>query len=187
MHIPVGKFEGKELTHCGKGRDILTTRELTIKEELFDIIGTRIIGGEVLDINDASGLYGIESLSRGAEKAIFLGAEEECVDALKKNLKSVGTGAEAEVRPILVEEYFHGLEPKDTFKVIFFEIDRQEEVGAEAKMVKHLTEDGLLIMFVPVVGGFQVPVAVENACIQESRDCEEKVVLVISKNQTRKI
>jgi 16S rRNA G966 N2-methylase RsmD len=183
MHIPIGKFEGKEIDCCGKGHDILTTRELTIKEELFDIIGTRINDGEVLDINSINGLYGIESLSRGVDKVIFLGADEESNYLIAKNLKSVGAGNDAELIQKSVEDYFVGLAPKDHFKVIFFEVARQEEVGAEAKMIKHLTEDGLLIMFVSVTGGFQVPVAVEGACIQESRDCEEKVVLVISKNR----
>lgn len=183
MHIPVGKFEGREIINCGKDRDILTTRELTVKEEVFDIIGTRILEGEVLDINDPSGLYGIEALSRGAQKATFLGTDERCIDAVKKNLQSVSAGEEAEILPKTVEEYFKELKPKEKFKVIFFEIERQEEVGTESKMVHHLTDDGLLIMFVPILGGFQVPVAVEGACIQESRDCEEKVALVISKNR----
>jgi 16S rRNA (guanine966-N2)-methyltransferase len=187
MHIPVGKFEGKEIKHCGKGRDILSTRELTVKEEIFDIIGTRIIEGDILDINDPSGLYGIESLSRGAERVTFLGAEKDCVEALKKNLKSVGAGSDAILNATSAEEYFKKLKADDKFKVIFFEIERQEEVGTEAQMVNHLTDDGLLIMFVPIMGGFQVPVAVERACIQESRDCEEKVVLIISKNREQEV
>lgn len=183
MHIPIGKYEGKEIKYCGNGREILTTRELTVKEEIFDIIGTRIVDQEVLDINDASGLYGIESLSRGAEKAIFIGTNRDFNEAVAKNLKGVSVGKEAELIEKSVEGYFVGLEPKDKFKVIFFEVAGQEEIGVESKMIRHLMEDGLLVMFVPVTGGFQVPVAVEGACIQESRDCEEKIVLVISKNR----
>lgn len=183
MHIPIGKFEGKEITKCAVSNVILSTRELTVKEEIFDIIGTRILDGEVLDINDPSGLYGIEALSRGAGKAIFLSADEKINAAIKENLKCVGAGEDAEVLEKSVDHYFVGLEPKDRFKVIFFQIASQEEVGSEAKMVNHLTEDGLLVLSVPVIGGFQVPVSVEGAVIQESRDCEQKVVLLISKNR----
>jgi 16S rRNA G966 N2-methylase RsmD len=182
MHIPIGKFEGEEI-RCTRDRGNLTTRELTIKEELFDIIGTRITGSTVLDINDPNGLYGIESLSRGSEKVTFIGTEKKSNQIISDNLTSLKVGKEAVLKELSVEDYFNTIKKDEKFKIIFFEINRQEEIGTESQMVNHLTEDGLLIMIVPIMGGFQVPVSVEGAVIQESRDCEQRVVLIVSKNR----
>lgn len=64
-----------------------------VKEALFSILyglmGT-FEGAYVLDIFAGTGNLGIEALSRGAEKALFIDSHRESVGLIKKNLDSTG-------------------------------------------------------------------------------------------------
>jgi len=56
------------------------------KENLFNILGARVKDASVLDIFCGSGAIGIEALSRGAEKAVFVDNEPLAIRAVKTNL-----------------------------------------------------------------------------------------------------
>lgn len=66
-----------------------TTRPTTdkVKEALFNIIGPFFEGGIALDLFAGSGGLGIEALSRGAERAIFIEKDRRAVQVLKENIK----------------------------------------------------------------------------------------------------
>lgn len=55
------------------------------KESLFNILMPRIIGSTVLDLFCGSGALGLEALSRGALKAIFVDGSSDSLDLAKKN------------------------------------------------------------------------------------------------------
>lgn len=66
-----------------------TTRPTTdkIKETLFNIIGPYFDGGIVLDLFAGSGGLGLEALSRGADRAIFIEKDAKAFQTLKENIK----------------------------------------------------------------------------------------------------
>lgn len=57
-----------------------------VKESIFNIISQDIKDSIVLDMFSGSGSLGIESLSRGAEKAVFFDSNRACCDIIKQNL-----------------------------------------------------------------------------------------------------
>ena len=57
-----------------------------VKESLFNIIQNKIQGTNVLDLFSGSGALGIESLSRGANLAIFCDYNSEATKVIKQNL-----------------------------------------------------------------------------------------------------
>src|SRR5699024_10087983 len=61
-----------------------------IKESLFNIWQTKIKGAFFLDLFAGSGSMGIEALSRGAEKVIFVEKNRSTVEVIKKNLAVCG-------------------------------------------------------------------------------------------------
>ncbi len=65
-----------------------STRPITdqVKEALFNIIGTEVIGTQFLDLFGGTGAVGIEALSRGAEHAVFLEINYRAYQVIKKNL-----------------------------------------------------------------------------------------------------
>lgn len=84
MRVIAGTAKGHPLI-APKGMD---TRPVTarIKEALFSIWQMRIAGSRFLDLFAGSGSIGIEALSRGAEKVVFVEQSRKAVGIIKKNL-----------------------------------------------------------------------------------------------------
>lgn len=68
-----------------------------VKEALFSMIGPYFEGGTVLDLFAGTGGLGIEALSRGMDKAIFVDLDYKSVETVKANLKAAGLTGQAEV------------------------------------------------------------------------------------------
>lgn len=68
----------------------LDTRPTTdrIKETLFNMINMDIYDCNFLDLFSGSGGIGIEALSRGAKKAVFVENNKEAIACIKENLKA---------------------------------------------------------------------------------------------------
>jgi 16S rRNA (guanine966-N2)-methyltransferase len=68
-----------------------------LRETLFDILAPRIPGCCFLDAYAGSGAVGIEALSRGAARAIFIEKRRAAVDVIRENLAALGLEQRAEV------------------------------------------------------------------------------------------
>jgi len=68
-----------------------------VREALFDILGERVRGAVVLDGFAGTGAVGIEALSRGAEKAVFVEEYYPAVKTIKENLARCEADARARV------------------------------------------------------------------------------------------
>lgn len=66
------------------GRDTRPTTD-RIKETLFNMIQSDILGSIFVDLFSGSGAIGIEALSRGAEKCYFVENETRAVDCIREN------------------------------------------------------------------------------------------------------
>ena len=58
-----------------------------VKESLFNMLNPDLYGCAFLDLFSGSGAIGIEALSRGAKKAVFVDESFECVGIIKQNLE----------------------------------------------------------------------------------------------------
>jgi 16S rRNA (guanine(966)-N(2))-methyltransferase RsmD len=61
-----------------------------LRETLFDILGSRIKGAVFLDAYAGTGAVGIEALSRGAARAIFIERSKSAARVIRENLMSLG-------------------------------------------------------------------------------------------------
>ena len=79
----------------------MSTRPTTdrVKESLFGILTPWIVDAEVLDLFAGTGSLGIEALSRGAEKAVFVDKSRVCCDIVRENLGHTKLADSAEVIP----------------------------------------------------------------------------------------
>ncbi len=77
-----------------------TTRPVMdrVKEALFNIIGRDIIDAVFLDLFAGTGSVGIEALSRGAKKAVFVELERAAIQTIQDNLKVTKLGDKAVIR-----------------------------------------------------------------------------------------
>ena len=61
-----------------------------MRETLFNILAPLVPGSIFLDAYAGTGAVGIEALSRGAERAIFIEKSREAVEIVNQNLESLG-------------------------------------------------------------------------------------------------
>jgi 16S rRNA (guanine966-N2)-methyltransferase len=68
-----------------------------LRQAVFNILGQDLEDWTVLDLFSGSGVMGIEGLSRGAKKAVFVERDREAVKVLKCNLEKTRTQDRADV------------------------------------------------------------------------------------------
>ncbi|BBB32343.1 conserved hypothetical protein [Thermotomaculum hydrothermale] len=88
MRITGGTKKGMQLK-TPKGKDIRPTSSL-IREAVFNIVGSDIKGVCFFDLCCGTGIMGIEAISRGAKKAVFVDNARESIDIVRQNLKKTG-------------------------------------------------------------------------------------------------
>lgn len=89
MRVVAGDRKGMPL----KAINGNTTRPTTdkVKESIFNMIGPFFDGGTAPDLFAGSGGLGIESLSRGADRAIFVEKDGRAFQTLQENIKNAAT------------------------------------------------------------------------------------------------
>ncbi len=85
MRVITGKARGVQL----KTPDGMLTRPTAdrVKEAMFSIIQFDIPRAKVLDLFGGTGQLGIEALSRGASKAVFVDQREDSCRLIRENLR----------------------------------------------------------------------------------------------------
>jgi 16S rRNA (guanine966-N2)-methyltransferase len=95
MRIIAGSSKGRPL----KAVPGINTRPTTdkVKEAIFSSLGISFSQKWALDLFAGTGGLGIEAISRGIEKAIFIDRDPKAVAVIKENLKAAGFAERAEV------------------------------------------------------------------------------------------
>jgi 16S rRNA (guanine966-N2)-methyltransferase len=87
VRIIAGSRKGARI-FAPKGRDTRPTGD-RVREAAFNLIGP-VDGMHVLDLYAGSGAMGLEALSRGAESATFVEADQEAAATIVRNLDKLG-------------------------------------------------------------------------------------------------
>lgn len=91
-----------------------------VKEALFSILGSRLTAGSFADLYAGTGGVGIEALSRGAARVLFVEKDPRVLRILKDNLAITGLGGSAEVVPGDVDAALAtAMCKQDTFDIVF--------------------------------------------------------------------
>lgn len=89
MRVIAGDARGRRLEAL-PGTDITRPTLDQVKEAMFSIVQFDLPGARVLDLYAGSGQLGIEALSRGAARCVFLDENREAVNIVMKNCKACG-------------------------------------------------------------------------------------------------
>lgn len=100
--IVAGELGGRRL-QVPRGEVTRPTSE-RVREALFSAlqVDPGLDGARVLDLCAGSGALGLEALSRGARSAVFVESDRRAVATLRGNVRDLGLGSVAEVRPVTV-------------------------------------------------------------------------------------
>ncbi len=118
MRVIAGAAKKRRLKSPGK----LPVRPTAdrVKESLFNIIGSQLPCCSFADLYAGTGGVGIEALSRGATKVLFVEKEPRVIRILQYNLTITGLGGNAEV----VQGDVHtalaaAMRKQDTYDIVF--------------------------------------------------------------------
>ena len=139
-----------------------------LREALFSILQARLEGAHILDLFAGSGALGIEALSRGAEKAVFVEEDRIAVKTLKKNLEQVRLAGRAAVLECDVFAYLKS--PRMVFDIVLADppyasnadCDLAANLLSDSRLSELLSDDGLVVIEVeaerenPVAPGWEV-------------------------------
>jgi 16S rRNA (guanine966-N2)-methyltransferase len=115
MRIIAGTAGGRRL----QAPDSTGTRPATdrVREAVFSSIGRWVEEAAVADLYAGSGSFGLEALSRGASKAVFVESGRRALEALRHNIGTVGLGGS--VVASTTREYLKTAD--DVFHLVFID------------------------------------------------------------------
>jgi 16S rRNA (guanine966-N2)-methyltransferase len=90
VRITGGELRGRHLAHF-QGSRIRPTSD-RVREAIFSLLGQDLSGVRVLDLFAGTGILGIEALSRGAERVVFVDHSRESLRLIRRNLFFCGYG-----------------------------------------------------------------------------------------------
>lgn len=130
MRIITGKARGKALCTLQGERTRPTAEK--VKEAVFSAIQFDIEGRTVLDLFAGSGQMGLEALSRGASRAVFIDESREAMDIVKQNARTTGF---FDLSHFLVSDYRNYLRKAkggERFDIVFIDPPYAERIAADA-------------------------------------------------------
>ena len=141
MRVIAGSAKGRPL----KAVPGMNTRPTTdkVKEAIFSMIGPYFDGGLVLDLFAGTGGLGIEALSRGADRAIFVDKEKQSVDIVRHNTSAAGVSDRAEIYRNDAERAIKALAKRGQgFRLVF--LDPPYRMTNMDELLGELAASGLL-------------------------------------------
>jgi 16S rRNA (guanine966-N2)-methyltransferase len=92
VRIIAGERRGHTI-FAPRGRETRPTSD-RVRENVFNIVAPWVEGARVLDLYAGSGAMGLEALSRGADRVVFVESDREAVGTIERNLEKLKlTGA----------------------------------------------------------------------------------------------
>ena len=124
MRITGGTGRGRTL-RVPAGEHVRPTSD-KVKQALFNILGARLDGAAFLDLFAGTGGIGIEALSRGASRAVFIDDSRKSLDAVRHNIGQAGFGSSAQVIASKAESFIRKTE--DRFDIVFLDPPYTQEI-----------------------------------------------------------
>ncbi len=137
MRITAGKAKGLRLK-TPASRDVRPMTERA-RKALFDILGPQIEGKRILDLFSGTGAVGIEALSRGARKVVFVDASSRSLALIRENLRRAGFESQAKVLRRTLPQGLKNLASFGPFDLIF--VTPPYGQGLAAKVLEALEGD----------------------------------------------
>ncbi len=146
MRIISGKAKGTKL-YTLDGTNTRPTLD-RVKESLFNIIQHELVDSIILDLFAGSGALGIESVSRGAKKAILCDNSYDAINIIKSNIRKCHVETNIE---LIYNDYKKCLSKiKEKVDIIFVDPPYKMNIAVEAiKLIIDkdiLNNNGIIIL-----------------------------------------
>lgn len=152
MRVISGTAKGRKLI-APSGMKTRPTGD-RMKEDLFNILGSKVFNSSFLDLFCGSGSVGIEALSRGASCSTFVDRSREAISATKKNLCNTHMEENSVIFSGNASDFLANVADK-TYDIIFMDPPYENSLMVvpvldHIKNGKLLADDGIVIIECPV-------------------------------------
>jgi len=148
LRVIAGRWKGKRLLAV-KGMHTRPTSD-RVKEAMFNILQHRIAGSNVLDLFAGTGNLGLEAISSGCLKVVFVEKDPRAIDVLNRNRANLGC---VEQTTVVRDDVFHAIKRfsgRERFDIIF--ADPPYSRGLEEPLLNAiagsdiLSQDGIVVI-----------------------------------------
>lgn len=144
MRIIAGTLKGRRL--AAPTWDGLRPTSDKLRETLFNILAPRLAGARVLDGYAGTGALGIEAVSRGAARVVFVERDRRAQALIADNLAHCGVTDGYVIIRASVARALDDLHA-DSFDIMLFDPPYDQSVDADlARAGERLAEGGLLVL-----------------------------------------
>jgi 16S rRNA (guanine966-N2)-methyltransferase len=148
MRIIGGEAGGRPI-HLPKGCRIRPTSD-RVKESLFALLEP-VVGDHFLDLFAGCGNVGLESLSRGASRCVFLEKGPKMAEAIRENCRLLGFEGRADIIAADADSGLRRLGKRgDRFDILFADPPYEEgflaEMGPLLSGMDLLAQDGIVVL-----------------------------------------
>ncbi|NMB76709.1 MAG: 16S rRNA (guanine(966)-N(2))-methyltransferase RsmD [Myxococcales bacterium] len=130
MRIVGGELRGRRL-FGPKASDVRPTSD-RVREAIFDLLGPGPLSGRVLDLFAGTGALGIEALSRGCERAVFVESAPAAAAVIRRNLETCRLLDRARIARADVARFLSGTDPDRPFALILLDPPYRQGLAQEA-------------------------------------------------------
>jgi len=148
MRIIAGTYKGRIL-RAVYDKNLRPTAD-RVKETIFNILMNKIdfTGSTVLDMYAGSGNLGLEALSRGAERVVFVDQSYKAIQAIHRNIGMLKCESKCKVYELDVFRFFNIVQ--EQFNVIFadppYNIQSLDEIVTKIFLFGLLRENGIAVI-----------------------------------------
>jgi 16S rRNA (guanine966-N2)-methyltransferase len=118
VRVIAGRLGGRRLS-APAGLDTRPTSD-RVREALFSRLGY-VPGAKVLDLYAGTGALGIEAISRGATRAVFIESARPAVTALRANIEALSLTADTQVFAQPIASALRFLKALGPFDLVFLD------------------------------------------------------------------
>lgn len=120
-----------------------------VRENIFNLLGDKVRGAEAIDLFAGVGTLGIEALSRGAERVVFVDNHPESIRVIKLNIDYLEMAASSTIVKMDALRYLKLERGTGKFDIIYsdppYNSTLFDETAEEIGTGRMLKEDGVLV------------------------------------------
>ena len=148
MRIIAGKYGGRILKLTGTEK--FHPMGERIRNAIFNKLGQKVIGAQVLDAFAGTGAVGIEALSRGAQSCLFIEKNRLTVQTLRRNLDILDVEGSQVIQATVLQFLQTSQTNPQTFDLIFADPPYRDLQNSSIKaLITRLKPDGILVLSNP--------------------------------------
>lgn len=151
MRVIGGELKRRRLHGAAGDAGAMRPTSGLVRESLFNLIGDYVPGAAFLDLFAGTGAVGIEALSRGAARAVFVENAAESLKILRRNIKDLGLESRCAALQKDAAAFLDAATAAgEAFDIIF--ADPPYDAGFQSMLLEKLgpgnllTPDGLLVI-----------------------------------------